>query len=149
MPSTTRCHGLCVWPNAITSPALAPAASAILGQNDVRPILGPVRDVVERRAVHEHERRSGDVAAERAEVESKRKRAEKRLRLRRHVRARPRVAHVRQLFLSRILVAAAAVLVVGRDRRVVVAGDALRFRASRSRATTSFGHGAYPTRSPR
>jgi hypothetical protein len=37
---------------------------------------------------------------------------------------------VRQLFLPRILVAAAAVLVIGRDRRVVVAGDPLDPRPS-------------------
>ena len=43
---------------------------------------------------------------------------------RRHVLARPRIRQVRKLFLPRILVPTAAVLVVRRDRRVVVARDA-------------------------
>ena len=106
------------------SPARAPAASAIFVQNAsgrssvqyVTLLSGVPWTSVQRRA--------GDVPAERAQVDSKWQRAEQRFRFGRHVRSGPRVAHVRQLFLPRILVAAAAVLVVGRDRRVVVAGDA-------------------------
>ena len=32
MPSTTRCHGVCVCPNASTSPALRPTLAAIFRQ---------------------------------------------------------------------------------------------------------------------
>ena len=123
-PPTSRCHGLCVWPNAITSPAFAPACCAILRQNasgrsSVQYSVLSVGVPCTRITVG-----PAGVPAERLEVDAERQGRQVPLRLRRRVRLRPRERQVRQLLLRRVLVPAPAVLVVGADGRVVVAGDA-------------------------
>src|SRR3954470_18820736 len=66
----------------------------------------------------------GDVSAERSQGDLKWKTTEKSLRLRGDVRARPLVREMRQLLLPSVFVLAATMLVVHRDSRIVIPGDA-------------------------
>src|SRR5688500_68573 len=74
--------------------------------------------------VNEDHRRPGDVTAIRAKVDAKGQSTEKPLGAPGDVSPRPRIRHMRQLLLVRVLVLTPAVLVVRGDRGVVVAGDA-------------------------
>ena len=86
-------------------------------------ILGPVERVQRRRAVHEHQSRPRGVTALRSNVHREGQGTKGALRLAGHGTTRVLVTDVRQRLLARCLALAAAVLVVRRDGRVVVAGN--------------------------
>src|SRR5688572_32612094 len=98
-----------------------------LHQECVCPVLGHVDEVVHRCSVHERECRPRDMSSKGTHIDAKGKSAEISLRLFAYLSKRPLIAHVRQLFVSRRLGAAPAVLVVCGGRRVVIAVDS-RYR---------------------
>lgn len=98
-------------------------------EHGVGAILEHVERVAVVVAVEEADRGPRRMPAKRPDVDSEGECTEHPLRGGRRVRQRPLEAHVRELFLTRALRPAAAVLVMRRHRRVVVArhaGDARR-----------------------